>query len=101
MPVETADDRLILLADFGESVTYTPNGGSDTTITAIFDNQYTGLDAGGSVEVSMVQPRLTVRTSDVPNIDQDDAFTVRGTSYDIAVIMPDGTGITEIALEEQ
>jgi len=101
MPVETADERLILLADFGESITFMPKIGSEATITAIFDNQYTGLDAGGSVEVSMVQPRLTVRTSDVPNIDQDDTFIVRGTWYDIAVIMPDGTGITEIALEER
>ena len=49
----------------------------------------------------MVQPRLTVRTADVPNIEHDDTFIVRGVLYDTAVIMPDGTGITEIALEEQ
>lgn len=101
MPVETAADRLILLADFGETVEYVSSVGVTKQITAIFDNQYTGLDAGGSVEVSMVQPRLTIRTADAPNIDQDDIFIVRGVLYDTAVIMPDGTGITEIALEEQ
>ena len=101
MPVEIAADRLILLADFGETVEYVPSVGVTKEITAIFDNQYTGLDAGGSVEVSMVQPRLTIRTADAPNIDQDDTFIVRGVLYDTAVIMPDGTGITEIALEEQ
>lgn len=101
MPVETAADRLILLADFGETVQYISSVGKTTNITAIFDNQYTGLDAGGSVEVSKVQPRLTIRTADVPNIEQDDTFIVRGVLYDPAVIMPDGTGITEIALEEQ
>lgn len=101
MPVETADDRLILLADFGESVTYTPNGGSGTTITAIFDNQYDAVDAGGSVEFATVLPRLTVRTSDIPNAADGDTFVVRNNSYTARIIMDDGTGITEIALEAQ
>lgn len=101
MPVETADDRAILIADFGETVSFIPEVGTQTNITAIFDNQYLGLDAGGTVEVSMVQPRLTVRTADVPEIQQGDTFIVRSVLYDVAVIMPDGTGITEIALEEQ
>ena len=37
MAVETDVERAIMLADFGESVTYTPSGGSASTITGIFD----------------------------------------------------------------
>jgi hypothetical protein len=101
MPVETAADRLLMLADFGESVTFTPNGGSQATITAIFDNQYEAVDAGGSVDFAVVSPRLTVRTSDIPNAADGDTFVVRSTNYTARILMADGTGITEIALEEQ
>jgi hypothetical protein len=101
MAVETSDMRSILLADFGESVTYIGADRVQKTITAIFDNQYNGLDAGGTVEVSVVQPRLTVRTEDVPSLDHGDTFVVRNVQYETVVIMPDGTGITEVALEEQ
>jgi hypothetical protein len=101
MPVETADDRAIILADFGESVTFMPEVGANATITAIFDNAYEAVDAGGSVEYQMVQPRLTVRTQDIPNIEEGDGFTVRGETYIVRVIMADGTGITELALEAE
>ncbi len=101
MPVETADDRALMLADFGESVTFTPSCGSASTITARFDNQYQSVDAGGTVSFAVVQPRLTVRTADIPNATEGDSFTVRSNDYVVTILMDDGTGITEIALEEQ
>jgi len=101
MPVETADDRLYMLADFGEAVTYTPTGGAESSVTAIFDNGYEAVDAGGGVSFAMQQPRLTCRTSDVPNAAEGDAVVVGGVSYKIAIVMPDGTGITELMLEKQ
>jgi hypothetical protein len=101
MPVETADDRSLLIADFGESVTFISNTGSQATITAIFDNQYQAVDAGGTVDFAVVSPRLTVRTQDVSNAVEGDSFIVRGSTYDVVIVMDDGTGITEIALEAQ
>jgi hypothetical protein len=101
MPVETADDRAFMIADFGESVTYMPTGRVKSTITAIFDNQYQSVDAGGTVSFAVVQPRLTVRTADIPNAEEGDCFLVRSTLYAVTILMDDGTGITEIALEAQ
>ena len=101
MPVETADDRAIILADFGESVTFMPEFGTNATITAIFDNTYEAVEAGGTVGYQLVQPRLTVRTSDITGIQDGDAFKIRGNIYIVRIIMADGTGITELALEAQ
>ena len=53
MAVESAADRLAMLADFGQSITYTAQGGSPSTITGIFDNDYAEVDAGGMVGFAM------------------------------------------------
>ena len=58
MPVETAADQIAILADFGESASYTPVGGTLTTITGIFDNAYEAVDAGGTVPVAITQPHF-------------------------------------------
>lgn len=101
MPVETADDRAFLLADFGVSVTYTVQGGSATTITAIFDNQFVEVDAGGDVGFAIQQPRLTCRTVNVANCTEGDSFVISGTTYLSRIVQDDGTGMTLIVLEKQ
>lgn len=101
MPVETAADRAAMLADFGESITYTVQGGSAATITGIFDNQYVEVDSGGEVGFAVQQPRLTVRTADVPNCTEGDTFVVNSVTYLSRIVQDDGTGITLIALEKQ
>jgi translation initiation factor 2 gamma subunit (eIF-2gamma) len=100
MAVETASDRAALLADFGEPVKYNPTSGSVKTITAIFDNIYEEVEAGGTVGVSMQQPRLFVRTDDITGATEGDAITVRNVAYTIRVIMSDGLGMTELVLEK-
>lgn len=100
MAVETADDRLLMLADFGVSVAYTYSSGAGTkTITGIFDNQYEAVDTGGGVAFAMQQPKLTVRTSDVQGATDGDQVVIDGVDYFVRVIMQDGTGITELMLE--
>lgn len=105
MAVETDDFRSTMLADFGQSVTLTPISGSQSTLTAIFDAQHVFEDVGGSVTFSVQQPRLTCRSSDVAAVVEGDSMTtiVDGSSvnYKVVAIMPDGTGITELALEKQ
>lgn len=100
MPVESADDRAAMLADFGESISYTHNRVT-TTITGIFDNQYVEVDAGGEVGFAVQQPRLTVRTADVPDCVEGDTFVVNSVTYLSRIVQDDGTGITLIALEKQ
>ncbi|MBT5286054.1 MAG: hypothetical protein HOL29_08830 [Euryarchaeota archaeon] len=99
--VETADDRLIMLSDFGEQITYSPIGGDSKTVTAIFDQVYESVEVGGSVPIAMSQPRLTLRTADVEGVEEGDGFVVRSLTYAVTIVMADGTGITEIALEAQ
>ncbi len=101
MAVESAADRLAMLVDFGQSVTYTVQNGSPVTITGIFDNDYAEVDAGGMVGFAMQQPRLVVRTSDVASATEGDTFVVGGVTYLSRVVQDDGTGITMIVLEKQ
>ena len=100
MTVETDSDRLEMLADFGVDATYTPDGGSASTVHGIFDNQWQGTDVGADVDVSTQLPRFLVREVDFPNVQEGDALTVGGVDYIIQVPMPDGTGMVELALEE-
>lgn len=101
MPVETADDRLAMLADFGETATYTPVGGSAVSITGIFDNAYEAVNAGGTVPVAITQPHFVCRTADVPSADDGDSIVIRSVTYIVRVVMSDGTGITDLMLERQ
>ena len=105
MPVEVAADRSIFVSDFGVSCTGTLIGGGTVSFTAIFDAQHALEDAGGFVAFSVDQPRLTCITADLSTLAEGDTVTVpvngTNTDYTIRVMMPDGTGITELALEKQ
>lgn len=101
MAVESAADRLAMLTDFGQSITYTVQGGSQATITGIFDAQFVEVDAGGNVGVAYQQPRLMVRTADVVNCTDGDTFVVSGVTYLSRIVQDDGTGMTMIVLEKQ
>ena len=102
MTLETASD----LANFfdtdahGPAVTYTPSGGSGTSINVIFNNEYVLVD-DGETGVSSTLPVITCRTSDVPSIQMDDTFLISSVTYKAKIIRPDGTGVTEIQLEQQ
>lgn len=98
--VETADDRLIMLSDFGVDATYTPDGGSPSTVKTIFLNEYYSVDAG-TVGMEMSQPIAVIRTADAPNLAHNDTFVISAVTYKAVNVRPDGTGMTEVALEEQ
>lgn len=93
-------DILALLSDFGVNVTYTKDGNS-AQVRMIFDNEYEAIDAGGGVPFAMEQPRFYTRTADVQTATDGDTITVNGTTYIIRVVMPDGTGVTELQCEKQ
>jgi hypothetical protein len=101
MPVETADDRSYLLADFGVSATYTSVGGTPATITVIFDNEYIPVETGATMPFAMQQPKCLARTSDLAGVAENGTLAIDGTTYYIRIVMPDGTGMTELMLERQ
>tara|TARA_R110000796_G_scaffold91255_1_gene195336 strand:+ start:32 stop:337 length:306 start_codon:yes stop_codon:yes gene_type:complete len=101
MAVETAIDRAIILIDFGLAATYTPVGGSASTITVIFDNDYYSADGNGSVAFAMRQPKAQARSEDLTGVVEGGSLVIESVSYIIRVVMPDGTGMTELMLEVQ
>ena len=73
MAVESATDRAVFvdIDDFGSAATYTPSGGSASTVNGIFDNDFIEVDAGGGVGVALQQPRFHCRTADVSSAATD------------------------------
>lgn len=100
MAVETANDRAIMLADFGQLATFT-HGATTTTITGIFDNDFIQVDMGGSVGVALQEPKFFVRSADVSSAVEDDTLVTDGVTYKIKVVQADGTGMTVLVLEKQ
>lgn len=101
MAVETADERAIFLADFGVACSYTPSGGTASDITVIFDNEFIDVDTTGTVTFAMQQPKVLCRDGEVSNIAEGDQMVIAGVTYIVRVVMPDGTGMTEVMLEAQ
>lgn len=102
MAVETADDLAIFVGvnDFGTAATYTPTGGSASTVNGIFDNDIVEVDAGGNIPMAIRQPRFLCRTQDIANAVDGDALVVNSVNYTIRVVDHDGTGITTLVLEK-
>ena len=69
-------------------------------ISGIFDNETVPIDAGGYAQVHQEQPRLTVSTSDIPNIGEGEVMVISGVSFAVRAWVHDGTGVTEIQLEK-
>lgn len=88
------------LDEFAQAATYTPSGGSASAINLIFRNEFFAVDEG-SLTVETVQPVVTVQTSAVPSVAHGDTIATGGVTYNVIGIRPDGTGVTEIALEKQ
>ena len=97
--VESATERSLLLADFGEAATWTPTGGSAATLTALFQKEHEEVDTGGAVSIVMSHPRVTCRTADVSTAAEGDTFAIGGVTYTVRVVMTDGTGMTQLVLE--
>lgn len=57
-------------------------------------------NAGDALLAAGSQPRLTVRSSDVSATVRGTAVVVSGTSYTVAKIEHDGTGIARVLLEK-
>lgn len=88
MAVESASDRLALLADFGTSVT------TDTsTITGILDREY--REVGG---IESEYPVLDCRAEDVSGLSHGDEIIADSMTFEIVGIENDGTGMTLLVL---
>jgi len=65
------------------------------TVKGIFDNAYIeDLDVSGTI------PVFVCKKNDVSDVSQGDPVEIGETSYQVASIEPDGTGVTRLVLEE-
>jgi hypothetical protein len=65
------------------------------SVKAIFDNQYSRV----GVMLSTSDPALWCQTADVSTVARGAVAIVRGVTYAVRDIQPDGTGITVLQLE--
>lgn len=87
--------------DFGTEATYTPLGGSSMSLVGIFDNPYLAADAGGIVEFNATSPTFMATTKSLLGVSYGDEIEINSVTYMVREVMPDGTGMTTLALEEQ
>ena len=101
MAVETDTIRSVFFNtdDFGESATYTPQGGSASTISGILDKESDDIESGGEVGVVYSITTFTCRTTDVSSASFGDSLAVGGTTYTVRKVEPDNNGITILTLE--
>lgn len=84
------EDFAEFMADFGVSAKV-----GATVITGIFDN----AEADTFGLVANTRSVLTVATEDIPAAAVGTSVVVNGTTYTIAELQPDGTGITRLMLK--
>ena len=85
--------------DFAEVATWTPTGGSPTSVNVIFDDEYVEIDSG-QVGISGSRPMALCPVSAVPAIAEDEPFDIGGVNYKVAESKPDGTGLMIIILKK-
>lgn len=86
-------DVAVFFTDFAVDAIYTPQDDVSQNIKVIFDIDYQ-QDSGVSTSVITA----TCKTQDVASAKHGDMLEVSGETYYIIEVMPDGTGITTLAL---
>jgi hypothetical protein len=100
--VESSDDRADFLntSDFGLAGTYTPDGGSASTVNGIFDKPSSTIPLDtGEVDVDSNTPTFVCETSDVASAASGDTLTVSSVGYTVIGVQEDGQGMTNLVLE--
>lgn len=85
-----AESRAAFFTDF--AVTATVGG---VALSGIFDAQY--ADAFGLIAGTV--PALLIDDDDAPDVAAGDVVSVGGRGYLVAVVQPDGTGMSRLILE--
>ena len=100
MSVENYDMRLQFLKDIEVTDwTFTDtSAGTTATITALLRKEYLEVKVEGVVGVQNNAPFVIVRTTDMPNIQQEDSLAISGTTYIVVEVQHDCEEITGLRL---
>ena len=105
--IDVADDLNVFFnsGDFGASAIYTPEGGSASIITVLFDKPFNSVPMDGESDIESNTPTALCKTSDVSSVAHGDALVVNSTTYSVVGVQADfGSGYqgtTLLILEEQ
>ena len=100
MAIESAADRAVFVADFGEAVSWTV-GATAHAMTAIFHNGTAMSDGFEGPPVLNRRATLSMAAASVPvGGGEGDAVSVGGVGYLVKSVEPDGTGWCLVRLEE-
>lgn len=93
MPVETAADRAVFVADFGEPVVWTRAGVPQPAFLAIFDRPTVSIEFEGAAGTFNRVATLSCPEVSLPaGVTENDPVAVGGEAFRCAAIRPDGTG---------
>ena len=92
--------------DFGASATYTPDGGSASTITVLFDKPFNSIPMDtGEVDIESNTPTALCQTTDVSAAAHGDVIVISSNTYHVVGVQADSgsgyQGTTLLVLEEQ
>ena len=108
MGIESADDLSDFFStdDFGVAASYTPDGGSASTVNVLFDNPFNSVPLDtGERDVESNTPTALAISSDVASVAHGDAIVISGVTYAIVGVQKDSgsgyQGTTLLVLEKQ
>jgi hypothetical protein len=95
------DPLSIFLKDFAEDAPIVFAWEDQTkTLNGIFDDSFVDAETGETI-LDTTQPRLTVLGSDAVGIPREATTTIRGKTYSVTQVQPDGTGMAIIQLTQE
>lgn len=100
---ETADRTLkAAIGTFKTAATYTPSGGSPTSLDGVFNHRHMEVDPNTGVSVDTAKTTFGVRLADLPETPTGSASLVipgKGT-FRVNEVIEDGEGGAELVLEK-
>jgi hypothetical protein len=100
--VESAADRAAYIADFGVTVAWKVGAAAPVSGMALFDNGTIPQAMQDTIAAQNTRGTLTLRTADVPSGagDESDVITINAVTFRPKALLPDGTGMTVVTLEQ-
>jgi hypothetical protein len=96
---DTIRDVYLNTDDFAQVATYTPQGGSASTIYGILDQDSADISGGGEIDVLYSITTFTTRTTYVSSASFGDSLSTGGSNYTVREVRPDGNGMTVLTIE--